>query len=112
MTLKTSDIWGATENSAPLPEMDNVDTTGMTPKEAFEAGVKAGKLAIVRKIDEFFLRPENARMNADKITRMLGCTNQEMDWLCTDDVEKFDLDRLPQIYESLANNVRLMGMTL
>ncbi|UIS24710.1 hypothetical protein S21ZY_148 [Pseudomonas phage ZY21] len=118
--MNPSDIWGATEathGGLPEPEVtldenldEVIDCTHMSPEEAFKAGLKAGKKRIVKEFDDYFTDPKKgAHFSTPKILETLGCTSQELDALCVDNLDFFDIDRLPQMYQTFRRNTDTTG---
>lgn len=112
--MKPSDIWGATEHKWSLPEpevtVDGIDCTNMSPEEAFNAGIRAGKKTIVKEFDDYFTDPKRGgKLSTAKIKECLGCTDRELDALCADDLDFFDMDRLPQMYQMFRRHTDISG---
>ena len=112
--MKPSDIWGATEQAfgrLPEPEVtiDGIDVSHMTAEEAFKAGMVAGQRSIVKELDDYFTDPEKGgKFTTPQIRECLGCTAQELDAICVDDLSFFDVDRLPAIYQTFRRNTAIV----
>lgn len=107
--MDPSDIWGATDVKWALPEpevtVDGIDCSHMTPEEAFKAGIDAGKRAIIKEFDEYFIEPQaGGRMTTPQILQTLECSARELDAIVVDDIDFFHMDRLPKIYQAFKRN--------
>lgn len=113
--MNTSDIWGATDEThggLPEPEVtiDGIDCSHMTAEEAFKAGLLAGKKTIVKEFDDYFTDPKRgAKLSTPQILECLGCTPAELDALCVEDLDFFDIDRLPQMYQTFRRHTDISG---
>lgn len=108
--MKLSDIWGAKEEPEKQPqyhlaELEGVDLSGLTPDEVFRKGINAGKKSIIRELDEYFIDPNRGgECSTPEIQDILECSDDELNAIVQDDLDFFDIDRLPEIYRSFRKN--------